>query len=158
MKGLIILAIIIVLVGGGIWVGLTKTLMSDTGLYVLVASGDAPDDKIELNISVDLPFVFKEPPKLDTQGNQLWDEWIAQHYDMRDEAGKIIPGFRIAHSQYVDERKIKNLPEFYLKYVLEKDRKYTLTNHPFLAKKTKYAYTFTAVAKPAERIQFPPVK
>jgi|CXWL01.1.fsa_nt_gi hypothetical protein len=158
MKGLIIFAIILVLVGGGIWVGLTKTLMSDTGLYILVASGDAGEGKVELNISVDLPFVFKESPRYDERGNALWDEWIEQHYDMRDEAGKAVPGFRIAHSRFVDERKIKNLPEFYLKYVLDKGRKYTLVNHPFLAKKSKYTYTFTAEPKPAERIQFPPVK
>jgi len=40
--------------------------------------------------------------------------------------GKTIPGTRVAHTMLVNEEKTINLPEFYIKYVLELGRNYTL--------------------------------
>ena len=159
MKGVIILAVLLAMVGAGLYCGVMKEAMSDQGIWLLTAIGNLNEKNVEMVVSVELGATVRARPKVDSQMNPLWDEWIAEHYELTDDAGKVQPFTRIAHSLLVDERKVKTLSEFYVRYVLEKGRGYSLEYKPKRDKKGHYRHTFTAPSDttPPERVHFLPV-
>lgn len=160
MKGVIFLAILLALVGAGIWCGVMKQAMSDEGIWILTAIGNPDGKKIEMVIAVEIGVTFRIPPRCDKDGNPLWDEWVSAHYEMRDETGKVTPGTRIAHTMLVDERLVKSVPDFFLQFFLEPGRNYALDYIPKAGGKMRYRHSFTAPpdTTPPERVVFNPIK
>ena len=156
MRGIVILAVLIALTGAVSWWAVMRQSMSDQGVWLLVATGNPHGDTTNMDVSVELPTVMQEPVKTDEHDNPLWELWVSEHYQMRDEAGNDVPGARQAHSLLVNEEKTINLPEFYIHFNLKQGQKYTLEFIPHLAKKTHYRHEFVLSDEKqhVERMQF----
>ncbi len=161
MKSAVILAILIALVGSGVWCGVMKKSMADEGIWLLTAMGNAHEKKVQVVVAAETGAVFRNPPREDKDGNTLWEEWLTEHYEMRDDSGNLIPGSRIAHTSLVDEQKVKGLPEFFVLFTVEQGKAHTLDYLLTSKKGNKIRYRHSFIAPdstlPPERVTFKPV-
>src|ERR1043166_6008086 len=160
MKGVVILAVVIALVGASFWGVVMHESMKDSGVWILVATGKQKGMPAAMDVSVELQMAMRTKVNSDKNGNPLWEDWVAQHFELRDAEGKVLPGTRIAHSQLVNEEKTINLPEFYVHYTVEGGKDYTLDYKPRLDKPVHYRHEFRALSDnpTVERLQFDAVK
>jgi hypothetical protein len=147
MKGLIILTLVVILVGAGIWVGVIRSTMSDQGTIFLVVMGNPNEKTVEFDVCVELGMAHMANPRLDERNEPKWDEWIDEHFEMKDPAGNKAPHIRVAHTMLVDENKVKHLPEFYVQYQIENGKDYTLDFIGGREGNVHYRYKFTASDK-----------
>jgi hypothetical protein len=95
MKAVVVLGVILVVLGAGIWWFVMHESMKDMGYWIAAAYGNEDDPNIEMHVLVDLPMVTKDRPDLDARGEPLWNEWVQSHFELRDAAGAVVPGERI---------------------------------------------------------------
>ena len=147
MKGLIGLGIV-GLVGVGLvyWVASWST--SDPGIAIAHAFGNPAEDTIELHVAVYMG-PRTEPPRIDPDLSdlQLWQEWLDEHYQLRDDAGTTVEIERIGHSLLMPAHKVGGAPEFFLKAGLRQGTEYTFDFTPRRAEPNRYRYTFIAPAE-----------
>ncbi len=145
MKGLIILFVVGV-AACGVIVWLTQWGMSDPGIGVALAFGNPDEGTIEMHVAIDMGMPRRERPRANIKGTLLWDEWVADHFDLRDGNGQPVEITRIGYSMLIPEQKVGGAPEFYLKAVLQGGVSYTFD---YIARKADahlYRRTFVAPA------------
>lgn len=157
MKGIVILAVVLGLIGAGIWMAVVKTSMSDQGQIFLVVIGNSSDKGIEFDVSVELGMAHMANPPLDERGEPDWDKWINSRFEMKDAAGNRAPHARVAHTMLIDENKVKHIPEFYVQYQLQQGKDYMLDYIP-ASSDVRYRYKFNAETLAPTRETFVPVK
>lgn len=136
---------IIACVGG--WFVMGK-MNADQGYTFANAFGNKDGETIEMHLAI--PIAMPEGPKLDERGNPLWDEWVADHFNLTSDSGDKLEIERLAHSLIIPEHKIGGSPEFYLKPKLHVGTKYTFDFIPYSTGKKKYRMEFTAPAAQTE--------
>jgi hypothetical protein len=161
MKGVIILGVILVVLGAGIWWFIMHETMKDPGDWVGLAFGNPTESAIEMHLPVELMTVTKDYPRVNERGDPLWEEWISQHYNLQDASGESVAFSRIGWSPLISEDKTKVVPEFYVKCTLQKGAKYTfdVIPHGRTQQKFRYRHVFTAPSEPQDmqRVLFDPV-
>ncbi len=150
MKAIVILAVILVILGAGIWGYIMRESMRDQGCWVACAYGNDEDSNIEMHVMIEMGMVVRDRPRLDDKGEPLWNEWISDHFDLRDASDEAVPFTRIGWSSLIDDEKSFAVPEFYAKYTLQKGSKYTFDFVPSVRveKQRHYRYCFTAPGEP----------
>jgi len=150
MKSVVILAVILVVLGAGVWWFVMRETMKDQGCWIPAACGNDAESTIEMHVLVDITMVTKDGPDLDPNAQPLWDKWVAEHFDLCDSSGANVPGTRIGWSPLVNDDKTLAVPEFYIKYTLEKGGQYTLDYIPFVKveKPNRYRRSFAAPNEP----------
>lgn len=159
MKGyraLIGLAVIAVV---GFWFT-TRAMTKEGGRSVLVAFGNVVEDTIEIHTGVEMGMVRREGPRLDRQANPLWEEWVQEHWKVRDATGAELPIERIGQTLLIDVNKVPGAPEFFLKIKLQRGKQYTFDYIPARAESKCYRWTFTAPdsQKPMHRPTWEPAE
>jgi hypothetical protein len=160
MKGLFILgAVFFVVAGVGIF-WLTSVATSDPGTWVAFAFGDPFEGKTEIHVPVDMGMIMKERPRVDERGDPMYEEWVLEHFSLRDEAGDEKPFTRIGHSLVISDDEARSNPEFYIKSTLKVGTTYTLEYRPKREGKARYRHTFTVPTEkaPMVRLLFEPVE
>ncbi|MFH1416894.1 MAG: hypothetical protein ABII12_01205 [Planctomycetota bacterium] len=157
MKGLAILAAIVILLFGAAAFWLMHETSADQGVWVAYAFGAEGDGKIEMHIALDMGMTLKEHPLLSPKGDPMWDEWVAEHFIMCDESGTALEASRSSFSPFISAEKAKGAAEWYIKYTLISGTQYTLDYKPRRAEEKRYRRVFAAPAAAEEmvRSQFP---
>lgn len=158
MKSLVILALIVIALFAAVSWWLMHETMSDQGTWVAFAFGNESADEIEVHIPVDMGMTMRERPKFTDKGDLHWEEWVAEHWQIMDEAGEPLPIQRMGHSLIISDEKARSNPEFYIKAKLKTGKQYTIEYKPKRAEKLRYRHTLTAPAEAQKvtRLQFPP--
>ncbi len=143
MKGLIVLVLIgVAVVVGFIWSA--SRMSADPGRTIALVFGVPDEETIEIHAAVAPGMVAAEGPRMDRNGNVLWDEWIAEHFDLRDEAGDKVPMHRRNFSDLIPANKVVGTPEFYVAAKLRIGGRYTFDYIPLVRVGKRYRHTFTA--------------
>ena len=120
----------------------------DQGMGLAMAYGNVKDDgSIEVVTAIDMPMTIRDGPRLDERGNQMWPEWVTDHFSLRDASDTPVELTRIGHSPLVDERYVGGAPDFYLQAMLRIGAKYTFDYRPKLSGAKVYRLVFTAPAE-----------
>lgn len=140
MKTVVIAAVILVFIGAAVWWFIMHETMRDQGQWIGTAFGNAADSTIEMHALVDMGMVTRDRPRVDARGEPLWNDWIADHWDLRDASGNAVGFTRIGWSTLIDDDKTIAVPEFYVKYTLQKGGQYTFDFTPSVRVEKKRAY------------------
>ncbi len=149
MKAVIVGLVIVAAVGGAFYY-FFAAVNADPGFAIPLAIGAPVAGEVELNVAVSMLMPRREGPKLGNAG-LLWDEWVADHFDLRDESGNKIPLIRSNFSQLIPDRKAGGTPEFFLTTKLKPGQRYTFDYIPFVPA-PRYRYAFTAPIAPKEAV------
>jgi hypothetical protein len=157
MKRLVIWSVVIfVACGAGAW-WLNSIWSKERGFLLGFAYGQTEFDGFELHVIVAMPMVNIEGPRLDERtAAVLWDEWVEQHFDLRDDADNSLKLVRAgSFSSLIPDEKAGN-PEFFLKAEVTPGVTYTLDYKPERAVPKRYRHTFTALTEgqPLQRLYF----
>ncbi len=156
---LIIGGVILVLCGIG-FVWLDHEWHKDHGVVIGMAAGNPQEGELELHIVVSMGMVTADiVPAGGRGGALLWDQWISDHFSLRDAAGKNVTFAREGHSTLISDQKAFN-PEFFLRARVKAGQTYTLDYTPVAGEPRRCRNTFTVPPEglPFQRAQFDPVK
>lgn len=131
-------------------------MTKDHGRWFVVAYGKPVSGEMPMHVALPIAIQGTDPPKLLPSGRyQDWNEWIDDHFDLTDAAGKDIKIGRIAHTKLIGEQDAGNV-ECYLDLRVKPGAAYTLDYIPVSTAPDKYRLEFTApsAATDPERIQF----
>jgi hypothetical protein len=155
IRAVVGLVIVVGCVAGG-WYLLGRA-SEDPGFPMGIAFGNPHDGTIELHLVVELGMVRTEGLKAHPAGGlETWDDWIADHFDLRDSAGTKLQLTKDGWSDVIGQDQAKN-PEFFLKGKLKAGESYTLKYIPRRAGLVKHRHSFTApaTAQKFQRVFFP---
>ena len=113
-----------------------------------VAYAAVGDETLEMQIGVPPLTPLADPPDYNERSIPKWDEWNERHFQLRDDAGKIIPLRRMGTSALFIGEVAAGVPEFVLCADLKKGANYSCDFIPIVAKGKKYRYSFTVPAEP----------
>jgi hypothetical protein len=119
------------------------------------------EESTQIDVLVTLAMPRREGPRVDrVTGAVYWQEWVDEHFDIRDPDGEKVLLRRSHFSRLITERDARTTPEFYLTGKLRPDVDYTFDYIPFRAGNLKYHYEFTApnVETRTRRQLFDPVE
>jgi hypothetical protein len=155
MRALITVLVIVGACGAAFYFMLAK-VNEDPGFAIPVAFGAPVGSEVEMNVAVSMLMPRREGPKL-VRADLLWDEWVADHFDLRDTAGNKVAFVRSNFTQLMTEREAGGTPEFYLITKLRPGQAYTFDYTPVMpAPRYRYAFTAPTAAKRAEWLTFKP--
>ena len=158
MKGIIAL-IVLLGIGFFFWsVFLGGETLRDPGRPLAIAFGAPRGDVMQMHLGVS-PMIPRADPPGTARGRVLWKEWTAEHFQLRDDSGKVVPLRRMVTSGLLLGKKLGGAPEFVLWAELKKGGKYTFDFVPVAAKSKRYRHSFTVPSEPREvgRRTFNPV-
>ncbi len=162
MRGVIILAAVIVVVGAVLHTVYLDVLYRDEGPDVLVAFGVPAKETIQMHVGIRSGMLRQDPPRMARKGKKLLREWIGEHFVLRDKSGERVQMGRLGTSAMINESRASSAVEFSLTADLKKGEEYTLDYIRVLStvKPKRYRYAFTAPSE-AEAVwhkRFPPVE
>lgn len=149
MKGVIGLAIAI---GVTYFVGvmfLSHETTKEQDRLMLIAFGPPFGEKMQFQIGVAPVTVLNDPPEVNNQGVQLWEDWVAAHFQLKDKDGKQVPFGKMGTSSSMQDRRA-GAPEFVLYADLEKGAEYTVDFVPIVEEKKRWRYIFTVPSEPQD--------
>jgi len=160
MKQLVILSVVILVACGIAYVWMQHEWSKDQGHLVGMAVGNPQDGELELHVVVSMAMVRADVvPTAGRAGAQQWGQWIREHFELRDSAGKDVTFAREGHSNLISDQKAFN-PEFFLRARLRARETYTFDYIPVKSEGRHYRHTFTVPAEGLSfhRAQFDPVR
>jgi len=160
MKQMAIGVLVIAVAALGVAVYLNREVSKEPGFMLGFAVGNPQSGQLELHIVVQGIMIRKQGPRLaSNSAAPLWDEWIDQHFHLRDAAGNTLPLRKDGWSKLIDDRAAMN-PEFFLKGTLQAGDSYTLEYQPYREERKVYRYQFTVPADgmPFSRPNFEPTE
>ncbi len=144
MKGLITLGVIGLIAAIGSML-VVKKMNEDPGQMVAVAFGNPADGQVEIHTVVLMGMVAAEPVRVDAiSGFPYWDEWLEQHWDLRDGKGNRVSLERASNSSVINHREAGNAFEFFLVGRVPQGDACTFEYIPRKREKRRYRYSFTA--------------
>jgi hypothetical protein len=143
MKGIVILIILLAIGAFFVSMSLTSEGFRDQGEALAVAFAAVTDETLEMQIGVPTLIPLADPPDYNERSVPKWDEWNEKHFQMRDEAGKIISLRRMGTSALFVGEVAAGVPEFVLCADLKKGANYSCDFIPIVKKGKKYRYSFT---------------
>lgn len=158
MRGLIGLAIIGVLACLGMWWVMSE-FYKDQGVPVALAMGNPKDGTVEFHAVVAMGMSSTERPRMTLKGGLLWDEWVDEHFDLRDASGERVPlRFRIS-SGLIPDHKTGGTPEGYVIGRVKSGVQHDFDYIPRRNESQRYRYTFTAADGdvPMKRVTIKPL-
>jgi hypothetical protein len=157
MKGMLILLALALAFGGvGIWY-MGHQMSEDPGEFIAFAFGNPKEDSIDMEILVTVAMPRREWARVDkVTGAVYWQEWVDEHFDIRDDNDEKVQLMRSNHSRFISAAEARTTPEFYLRGTLKPNTHYTFDYIPYRIGTLKYRYDFVAPAKeqPTERRVF----
>ena len=156
MKRLLVVLIVMGVVAVGWWAAQTGT--QQNVFQVVMAFGFPKDGRIELHAVASMGMTATEPPRLDPSTGRInWAEWVDEHFDLRDAAGKrenIF--FKSGSDDVIPVNKVLGAAEGYLFAKVKQGADYTFDYIPKRAEARRFRHTFTAPTGnvPVDRINF----
>lgn len=155
MKGVVGLAVLVGVGAGGWWA--FKGVVTHDTHAIPIAFGFPDDRTIEMQAIASMGMTVTEGPKADPKtGKPKWEEWVEEHFELRDAGGARVKLSLVSHSDLIPKHKVLGTPEGYLVGRLEKGTSYTFDYIPKRAEAKRYRHAFTAPAadKEVERVAF----
>lgn len=144
MKGLITLGVIGLIAAIGSML-VVKKMNEDPGQMLAVAFGNPADGQVEIHTVVLMGMVAADPVRTDPiSGYPYWDEWLEQHWDLRDADGDRIPLERSNHSAFINLKEAGGGFEFFLVGKVPQGDVCTFDYIPRKNEKRRYRHNFTA--------------
>ena len=145
------------LLGGGAFYSV-KMVSQDAGESLGMAFGKETDTTIQVHIAVPIGMPTADPPELNANFKPDWPKWIADHFDITDNAGNTITLRRNINSTIISDNDVRFIPDSYLIGDLTQGTKYTLTLTPIVSEPEVYKYEMVAPAEaqPFSRKLFKP--
>lgn len=160
MKQLVIISAVILIVCGIAYAWMQHEWSKDQGHLIGIAAGNPQGDELELHIVVSMAIVHADVlPTGGRGGAILWNQWITDHFELRDSAGKDVTFVRDGHSTLISDQQAFN-PEFFLRARVRGGQTYTFDYIPVKSEGRHYRRVFTIPAEglPFQRAQFDPVR
>jgi hypothetical protein len=147
-------------VGLGLWWWVAREMGKEGDMPIAVVFGDLKGESIEINLAVEMGMENREGPRVDAANRVLWDEWVVEHFKIRDDAGGEAELSRVAQSALMDITKLPGAPEFCLKGRLTCGKQYTFDYIPHRAETKCYRWKFAAPSGPQkmQRAPFTPTE
>ncbi len=127
---------------------LSREAMRDQGRPIAVAWGAPTPTTLEMQIGVAPLVVLNDPPEVNEKGVQRWNEWVPNHYQLREENGPDVPLRKIGTSALMLGEKAAGVPEFVLCADLKKGGKHVCDFIPVVAEGKRYRYSFVVPNEP----------
>lgn len=158
MRGIVGL-FVVGLLAAGVTIYFSKKMSEDPGQLTAIAFGEPHAGEMEFHVAVDLGTVQSEGPKLMPNGVPLWDQWLEEKFDLRDESGTRVPFTRISQSALMKDIKVGGAPEFYLRAMVKPGVKYTFIYTKRIDEGLKYRHEFSAptARTDMQRVNFEPM-
>ncbi len=144
MKGVIGLAVFVCIVFFAWNIFFAKLITADQGKNLAIAYNEPYPDTFEIQVGIGQMVAMRDPPKSTPKGILLWKEWIAAHFELRNDAGTVIPLKRIGTSTLFTGSKGGGDPDFVLVGQVQKEADYEFDYIPVLSAGKTYRYTFKA--------------
>ena len=128
---------------------MSSVMTGDQGIGITLAYGNIQGDLIEVNAAVDMGITRREGPRIDPNRSEqeLWEEWLTEHFDLRDDSGARVELKRVGQSLLMDVMKMPGAPDFFLTAKLRTRVQYSFDYIPRRAESARYRYTFVAPAE-----------
>ncbi len=141
IRSLIALLVVAGLAVGG-WYIYSRS-NEDPGFALGMAIGNARNGEAEMHLVVELGMVRVEGLKPHPAGGfETWDEWVIDHFKLRDSSGKDVQLRKTGWSDVIGQAPASN-PEFYLVGKVKVGGIYTLTYIPRREGLVKHTHSFT---------------
>lgn len=148
MKGLLVLLVLALAFAGVIFWYTQKQMEKMPDEYIAIAFGQPTDDQIKMDVAISIAMPRREYPRFDPiTGAVYWQEWVDEHFDLRDGAGNKVMFQRQSMSQLMSDQEVGGSPEFFLTGMIKKNANYTFVYIPVLALGEQFRYEFTAPAE-----------
>lgn len=148
--------VLVLAAGAGAWWAVQSVTGHDT-FAVPIAFGFTDAETIEMQAVASMGMTVTEPPRVEpVTGKVLWEEWIEEHFEVRDAGGNRVKLALRSSSDMIPKHKIVGTPEGYLTGRLQKGAAYTFDYIPKRLESKRYRYAFTApdAEWEVERISF----
>jgi hypothetical protein len=126
---------------------------TDDQFPIALAFGTPPSGLYELHVGVEPGMKIIEGPAMSQKGNLLWDDWVSDHFELKDASGNAVKFSRANNSRLMPTSKIAGTFEFYLTAPVKKGGKYIMTYQPKVDEKLKYRHEFTAPDSPKDPLR-----
>ena len=129
MRGIFVLLFGVVAVGGLFFyfsANVTKDIPT-----LPIAYGTANTAGVEMQFAVSMFLPKKDPPRLE-HGVVLWDEWMNEHFQLRDSTGTAVKLQKLGFSTMLTDRQTGGAPEFWVKAILKPGATYEFDFIPIL--------------------------
>ena len=158
MKGIVILGVIGIAVGLGIYGYTNYEASRDRGHLIAFACGNLKGDTVEIQIAIPYRMTRLDPPRSTDKRRVLWAEWVEEHFDLHtnDEARTRVELRRAHFANLIPQAKV-GTPDFYLTGRLKVGATYALDYLPIgVAESKRYRKVFpiTTEGKPFARDRF----
>lgn len=129
MRGVFMLLFGVVLIGGMFFYFSANASKDVPTLPIAYAAPNTAGVEMQFAVSMFLP--KKDPPRLE-HNVVLWDEWINEHFQLRDSSGTPVKLQRLGFSTMLTDRQTGGAPEFWVKTILKPGATYEFDFIPIL--------------------------
>jgi hypothetical protein len=157
MKALLVLLGLALIFAGFVTWYSSRKLEQVPDEYLAMAFGEPTNDRIQMDVAVSIGMARRDPPQPDpTKGPINWDQWVTEHFSLRDASGAELSFTRGSMSRLMTDQEVGGSPEFFLSCKLVPNKQYTFIYRPYLTYVETFRYEFTAPAAevPMERARF----
>lgn len=139
MRGLFALSCGVFLIGA-MYFYFSANVKKDTPTLP-IAYGAPNSAGVEMQFAVSMFLPKNDPPRLE-HGVILWNEWMNEHFQLRDSSGAAAQLQRLGFSTMLTDRQTGGAPEFWVKAILKPGGTYEFDFTPILPG-PKYRHTLT---------------
>lgn len=128
------------------------------GMYMPLGFGNVNGNEIQFDIAVGLIQVHADGPRV-KNGVAQWDEWIDEHFDLRDATGNRVTFQRKGFSKLINDN-TAGVQEFFLSTRLKTNTNYTLIYTLRAGDDKRYRYEFLSptAAVEGERVSLQDIR
>lgn len=129
MRGVFALLFGVLLIGGMYFYFAANVAKDVPSLPIAFGTPNTAGVEMQFAVSIFLP--KKDPPRLE-HGVVLWNEWMNEHFQLRDSTGAAVQLQRLGFSTMLSDRQTGGTPEFWVKAILKPGATYEFDFTPIL--------------------------
>jgi len=151
MKGIIGLAVFLVVAFWAMNFFFASVLTADQGRNLAVAYFEPYKGELEIQVGIGPLIPMRDPPRRTPKGIDLWDDWVADHFQLRDAQGNEVQLKRMGTSSLFSGSKGGGDPDFVLVGAIKPETPYTFDHIPVVSEGKTYRYEFTSPADASDK-------
>ena len=149
MKAIGGLGLLLFLVVTVYWLSASSGGGQDAAVPIQIAFGNLGPKGVEMHVVIGVVMANRDRIRKDG-GTPTWDEWVADHFELKDAAKNLVKIERSNHSNLIQQREVVGTQEFFLVTTLKSGQPYVFDYIPEVAKPGRVRHVFTAPASAAK--------
>ena len=129
---------------------LSREVVRDQGRLLPIAFGVSRDGAMQMHLGVPALVPVADPPELNARRTPQWNQWIKEHFQLRDELGTGLRLRKKGTSGLMVGGTAAGDPPFVVWAELTKGGKYTCDYVPIVGDGRRYRYSFVVPREPGK--------